>query len=220
MRSPTTVRSPHTTPVSGVLDREFHFFVPIATIRARHPAPRTAFYLASIRRIVLRRPPCLDTYDRDLVQFWYRYWPCQPNAAPTASERRSPTNDYFPKTCNAVSTSRQCHRNRVAPDSKSGSSATELIGYPGAPRVKSPGIPEGHKGWSGPGIGRVRPHHAIAAPRQRAAVDPAQAGEDLLMPGSGGLDGSCGESSSSMPRRSFQASPTPGSRSRMKSPDR
>ena len=48
-----------------------------------------------------------------------------------------------------------------------------------------------HKGGSSRGNGRIRSHHSIASPGPRSAADPAQAGADLLEPGSGGLEGSC-----------------------------
>ncbi len=59
-------------------------------------------------------------HNRALVQFWYRYWPRQPNMTPTASGNCLSLSDYFPETCNAISASRQRHRNQDAPDSKSG----------------------------------------------------------------------------------------------------
>ncbi len=113
---------------------------------------------------------------------WEQYWRCQPNATTISEEQVSIVTGLQRKTLSIAATYFQYHEYGRRAGLKIRFVCHQVDRPPGRAASRARGIPEGHRGGS---------RHGIASPRQSAAADPAQAGEDLLKPGSGGFNGSC-----------------------------
>ncbi len=113
---------------------------------------------------------------------WEQYWQRQPHAATMQKHQGGDVRALDSQTLSTTATCSQYHGYGRSPGLKIRFVCHQVDRPPGRAASRARGIPEGHRGGS---------RHGIASPRQSAAADPAQAGEDLLKPGSGGFNGSC-----------------------------